>query len=110
LTGIGIAATIVVTVALVLTLLLSSGAKAVSDNAALIGALVGLGGVFTTQMVNSALDDRRAQETRELETQRAHEAALQNYFEQVGTLLIEQPLRRARLPTFFVINASPNAS
>jgi len=57
-------------------------------------------------MVNSALEDRRTQEarnieerrtqeTRELEAQRAHEAALQNYFEQVGTLLIEQPLRRA---------------
>src|SRR5215217_6009829 len=27
-----------------------------------------------------------------LESQRAHEAALQNYFEQVGTLLIERPL------------------
>jgi Pentapeptide repeats (8 copies) len=30
-----------------------------------------------------------------LETQRAHETALQNYLEQVGALLIEKPLRRA---------------
>ena len=106
LTAIGVAATLVLALMVVITLLLTGGAKAVSDNAALIGALVALGGVFTTQMVNSALEDRRTQEarnieerrtqeTRELEAQRAHEAALQNYFEQVGTLLIEQPLRRA---------------
>src|SRR5215217_4248892 len=46
-------------------------------------------------MVSIALDDRRNQESRDLEAQRAHEAALQNYFEQVGTLLIDQPLHRA---------------
>jgi hypothetical protein len=78
-----------------MVLLLTGGGKAVSDNAALIGALVALGGVFTAQMVSIALDDRRSQEARELEAQRAHETALQNYFEQVGKLLIEQPLRRA---------------
>jgi uncharacterized protein YjbI with pentapeptide repeats len=88
-----------------------------SDNAALIGALVALGGVFTTQLVNSALEDQRTQESRNiedqriqesrniedqrtqearnLEAQRAHEAALQNYFEQVGKLLVEHPLREA---------------
>jgi hypothetical protein len=95
LTAIGVAATLVLALMVVITLLLTGGAKAVSDNAALIGALVALGGVFTAQMVSITLDDRRADEARELEAQRAHEAALQNYFEQVGTLLIEQPLRRA---------------
>jgi hypothetical protein len=89
-----------------MALLLTGGAKAVSDNAALIGALVALGGVFTAQMVSIALEDgrtretreledRRTQEARNLEAQRAHEAALQNYFEDVGELLIEKPLRRA---------------
>jgi hypothetical protein len=59
-------------------------------------------------MVSIAFDDRRTQESRnieerrtresrELEPQRAHEAALQNYVEQVGTLLIEQPLHRASI-------------
>jgi len=41
------------------------------------------------------LEDRRTQEARDLEAQRAGEAALQNYFEDVGKLLIEQPLLRA---------------
>jgi Pentapeptide repeats (8 copies) len=93
LAAIGVAATLVLALAVVLTLLLTGSAKAVSDNAALIGALVALGGVLTAQMVSIALDDRRSQEARELEAQRAHEAALQNYFAQVGTLLIERPLR-----------------
>jgi Pentapeptide repeats (8 copies) len=95
LTAIGVIATLVLSVVVVMVLLRTGGAKAVSENAALIGALVALGGVFTAQMVSIALDDRRAQEARELEAQRAHDTALQNYFEQVGTLLIEQPLRRA---------------
>jgi hypothetical protein len=95
LTAIGVTATLVLAVAVVMLLLRTGGAIAVSDNATLIGALVALGGVFTAQMVGIALDDRRTQRARELEAQRAHEAALQNYFEQVGTLLIEQPLRRA---------------
>jgi len=47
-------------------------------------------------MVSIALEDQRTQEARELEAQRAREVALQNYFENVGELLIEQPLRRAR--------------
>ena len=76
------------------------------NNAAVIAALIALVGVFITQIVSIALDQRRtrltreldylrAQEARELEAQRAHEAALQNYFERVGTLLMEQPLRQA---------------
>jgi Pentapeptide repeats (8 copies) len=93
--AIGVVATLVLALGVVIVLLQTGSAKAVSDNAALIGALVALGGVFTAQMVSIALDDRRTLEARELEAQRAHEAALQNYFEQVGALLIEQPLRRA---------------
>jgi uncharacterized protein YjbI with pentapeptide repeats len=61
--------------------LLTGGSKALSDNAALIGAVVALGGVFTTQLVNGALDDRRNRE-----------AALQNYFERVGKVLTEKSL------------------
>jgi hypothetical protein len=87
----GVAATLVLTLVVVITLLLTGGAKAVSDNAAIIGALVALGGVFTAQIVSIALDDRRTQESRELEAQRAQVASLQNYLEQVGKLLIEQP-------------------
>jgi Pentapeptide repeats (8 copies) len=105
LAAIGVSATLILTL-VVVTALLVTGPKALSDNAALIGALVALGGVFTTQLVNSALEDRRAkeardieaartQEARELEAQRAHEDALQKYFEQVGKLLIEQPLYKA---------------
>jgi hypothetical protein len=64
-TVIGVGATLVVTAAVVVVLLLfGSGAKAVSDNAALIGALVALGGVFTTQLVNSALEAQRAEQAR----------------------------------------------
>jgi uncharacterized protein YjbI with pentapeptide repeats len=83
----GAVAIVSVTLMIVLFLLRTGGAKAVSDNAALIAALVALGGVFLAQMVSIALDARRTQESRSLEAQRAQEAAVQNYFEQVGTLL-----------------------
>jgi uncharacterized protein YjbI with pentapeptide repeats len=82
--ALGVVATLVLALGVVIALLRTGDAEAVTNNAALIGALVALGGVFTAQMVSIAL-----------EAQRAHETALQNYFEQVGTLLIEQPLRRA---------------
>jgi hypothetical protein len=80
LTAIGVIATLVLAVAVVMALL-TGGSKALSDNAALIGAVVALGGVFTTQLVNGALDDRRNRE-----------AALQNYFERVGKVLTEKSL------------------
>jgi hypothetical protein len=92
---IGVIATLVLAVAVVMVLLRTGGSKALSDNAGLIGALVALGGVFTAQMVGISLDDRRAQQARVLEAQRAHEAALQNYLNDVGELLIEKPLREA---------------
>jgi len=96
LAAIGVVATLALTLVVVMVLLQAGDANAVSDNAALIAALVALGGVFTAQMVSIALEDRRSHEARHLEAQRAGEAALQNYFEAVGQLLIEQPLRRAR--------------
>ncbi len=92
---IGGVATLVLLLVVVWLLWRTGGAKAISDNAALIGALVALGGVFTAQLVSIALDDRRTQEARDLEAQRTREAALQNYLEVVGELLIEKPLRRA---------------
>ena len=95
LTAIGVIATLVLAVAVVMVLQRTGDAKAVSDNAGLIGALVALGGVFTAQMVSIALEARRSQESRELEGQRVHEAALQNYLEVVGELLFEKPLHRA---------------
>jgi hypothetical protein len=85
LAAIGVVATLVLAVAVVMVLLRTGGAGAVSDNAGLIGALVALGGVFTAQMVSISLDDRRAQQARELEAQRAHEAALQNYLNDVAS-------------------------
>jgi hypothetical protein len=85
----------VVVVGVMSALLLTGGDKALQDNAALIGAMVALGGVFTTQLVSIALEDQRTRETRNLEAQRAGEAALQNYFERVGELLIEKPMHQA---------------
>jgi hypothetical protein len=104
--AIGVVATLVLALVVVIALLQTGDANAVSDNAALIGALVALGGVFTAQLVSIALEDRRTQEAHELEAERAQEArnleagrageaALQNYFEAVGELLIEKQLHRA---------------
>jgi hypothetical protein len=115
--AVGVVATIVLAVGVVLALVLSDDANAVSDNAPLIAAVIALGGVGTAQMVSIALEDQRTrearaledrqtqearvleaqrtQEARVLEVRRAGEAALQNYFEAVGELLIEKSLRRA---------------
>jgi NAD(P)H-dependent flavin oxidoreductase YrpB (nitropropane dioxygenase family) len=98
---IGLGATVALALAIVLALLQTG--HSVSENAALIGAVIALGGVFTTQMVNTGLENRRAQEARaledtrakqaiELEKERARETALQKYLEQVGKLLIDHPL------------------
>jgi Pentapeptide repeats (8 copies) len=105
---IGVVVTNVVAIGAVIVLLRTGDAQAVSDNAPLIAAVIALGGVGTAQMVSIALEDQRTREARaledqrtqeahELEAQRAREAALQNYFEVVGELLIEKPLRRASL-------------
>jgi len=68
LTVVGVGATLGVTAVVVVVLLrFGGGTKAVSDSAALIGALVALGGVFTTQLVNSALEAQRAKQARKTE-------------------------------------------
>jgi hypothetical protein len=109
LTAIGVAATLLLALGVVLTLLLTGGAKAVSDNAALIGALIALGGVFTTQLVNTALEDQRVEEARrtalaqrerelEIAQRRAEDEALQTYLDQISTLLLDErrPLQQAQ--------------
>jgi hypothetical protein len=72
--AIGVAATLVLTLVVVMALWRTAGAKAVSDNAAVIGALVALGGVFTAQMVSIALEDQRTEQTQQLENWRTQEA------------------------------------
>ena len=79
-------------VLVVMALLRTGDAKAVSDNAAIIGALVALGGVFTAQMVSIALENQRTQEARDIEKQRTQEVALKQYFEQMAEL-VEKGLR-----------------
>jgi uncharacterized protein YjbI with pentapeptide repeats len=110
LAAIGVVATLVLASVVVVALLQTGDAKAISENAAVIGALLALGGVFTTQLVNSALEDRRAreardieatraQETRCIETMRAEVSALRTYFEHMGKLLADpdRPLHRTML-------------
>jgi hypothetical protein len=103
--AIGIVVTFVLAGVVVVVLRQTGDPTAVSDNAPLIAAVIALGGVGTTQMVSIALEGRRTREARELEdgrtrggreleAQRANEAALRNYFEDVGKLLIEKPLRQ----------------
>ena len=85
---IGVVMAVVLALTVITALLVTGGPSSVSTNAALIGALVALGGVFTTQLVNSGL-----------EAQRAREAALQKYIEQMGKLLTDsdRPLHRSAL-------------
>ena len=103
--AIGVLVTILLVLIVVLVLLRTGDAEAVSDNAALIGALAGLGGVFTTQMVTSALEDQRRREARRIEAERVEETrrieegrvqadALQQYFGQIGEL-VEKDLRNS---------------
>jgi Pentapeptide repeats (8 copies) len=110
LAAIGIVATLLLASVVVMALLQTGDAKAISENAAVIGALLALGGVFTTQLVNSALEDRRAREARDieaararethrLETMRAEVSALRTYFEHMGKLLADpdRPLHHTML-------------
>src|SRR5215217_7788034 len=85
LAAIGVGATLAVTVIVIVTLLQTGGQKAISQNAAVIGALVALGGVFTTQLVNSALENQRAQDD-----------ALQKYLDQVSDSETYKDLRTAK--------------
>jgi uncharacterized protein YjbI with pentapeptide repeats len=86
LTAIGVAVTLATALTVVFVLSLQpNGAKAVSDNAALIAALIALGGVFTAQTVSIALDQRRTQ----------HEA-LQAYLAKMSELLLDKNLHEKR--------------
>jgi uncharacterized protein YjbI with pentapeptide repeats len=103
---VGVVATLVIAVAVVIVLQRTGDDKAVSDNAALIGAVIALGGVFTTQLVSIALDDRRATETRDfedrratetrdLEDRRAQDIALQAFLDQIAHSDTYRELRTA---------------
>jgi hypothetical protein len=92
---IGVGATVVVALVVVIALLRTGGTKAVSDNAALIGALVALGGVFTTQLVNIALEDRRTKKSRDFEAERAQDSALQAFLDQISHSDTYRELRTA---------------
>ena len=82
----GVGATLVLTLVVVIALLSTGGTNHVTKNAPLIAAVIALGGVGTAQMVSIALEARRS-----------HEAALQNYLEQVGELLTDKELLEANL-------------
>src|SRR5215210_5022654 len=72
--AIGVLVTVVLAVGVVIVLLWFGGdAKAVSNNAPLIAAVIALGGVFTAQMVSIALEDQRTRETRKIEVARTTE-------------------------------------
>jgi uncharacterized protein YjbI with pentapeptide repeats len=71
--AIGVGSTIVLALAVVIFMRLTGDGKAEPDNAALIGALIALGGVFTTQLVTIAL-----------EAQRAQDSALQDFLDQLS--------------------------
>jgi uncharacterized protein YjbI with pentapeptide repeats len=95
--AIGVGATLLLVLAVVLLLALTVGQRAVSDNAALIAALVPLGGVFTAQMVSIALEDQRAREAHTLEDRRAREAhTLEDRRAREARTLEDQRAREAR--------------
>jgi len=80
-------ATLILALGVAYVLWRTGGAKALSDNAALIGALVALGGVFTAQMVSIALNADSAQ----------HEA-LQAYLDKMSELLLDKKLLEKSSP------------
>jgi Pentapeptide repeats (8 copies) len=93
-------ALLVVTSLIIVGFLGGTGFSLVSENAPLIapliGALIALGGVLTTQMVNTGLENQRAHRQQHLEQQRAQNDALQKYLEQMGQLLIREELRSSK--------------
>lgn len=92
LAAVGVLATLLLALLVVTVLYQSGDGSLISDNAALIGALIALGGVFTTQMVTTALDDQRARANSDLEDLRSQETKLQKYLEDMGTLLTDGKL------------------
>ncbi len=78
-------------VASILILLVRFGLVS-SDNAAIVGALIALTGVFITQIVNARIARSNQLQQQELETGRARAARFQAYLEQMGTLLVDHHL------------------
>jgi hypothetical protein len=78
---IGGVATLVLTLGVAYILWRTGGANRLSDNAAIVGALVALGGVFTAQMVSIALNANSAQQE-----------ALQAYLAKMSELLLDKHL------------------
>ncbi len=76
---VGVVITLVLAVVVIWALLRAGGVGLLSDNAALIGALVALGGVATAQMVGTSLANERSREE-----------ALQKYIDRMGELLKER--------------------
>jgi hypothetical protein len=73
LAAVGVLATLLLALLVVTILYGTGGVRLISDNAALIGALIALGGVFTTQMVTTSLEDQRARANSDLEDLRSQE-------------------------------------
>jgi uncharacterized protein YjbI with pentapeptide repeats len=64
-------------------------------SAGLVAGIVGLFGVLVAQYFTGRRHNEALEHASKLEAQRAQEAALQKYFEQVGELLVDKQLRRA---------------
>ena len=65
--------------------------------AGVVGAVISFVGLIIGLIFTQRRHTQTLQTTRELEDHRAQEAALQNYLEQVGKLLVEEDLRSATL-------------
>jgi hypothetical protein len=95
---IGGAGTLALALAVVLVLSWAGGLGAVSKSAALIGALVALGGVFTAQMVGITLEQQRTQHSMMLDERRAQQEALQAYLAKMSELLLDKDLHKRSDP------------
>src|SRR5215211_6550623 len=98
-----IAAVVVIPIVLAVVILLLPPEQSVAVSSlgrvilrnGIAGALVALIGVVIAQYLTGRRHSQALEHASRLEAQRAHEAALQKYFEQVGKLLIDKPLHRA---------------
>ena len=96
---IGGAATLALASVVVLVLWKAGGSvEAVSKNAALIGALIALGGVFTAQMVGITLEQQRTQHSMMLDARRVQQEALQAYLAKMSELLLDKHLHEKSHP------------
>jgi uncharacterized protein YjbI with pentapeptide repeats len=70
-----------------------------SENATLIGALIALTGVVTSQVVNTLIAQSYQAKQQELETRRAQSYRFQAYLAQMQNLLIDHQLRKSNEAT-----------